>query len=187
MVRYEGEKMSKSLGNLIWARDLLQSHSADAVRILVNGHPYHETWEYNAAELAPADDLAARLLAGAQAVGGAGVALDPVVAVTAFEAALDDNLNTPAALVALGELADGIVAAPRPAVTWRRPRRPCASWAPCSAYAWVATSSRACGRAGRPTTSALRNIRQSMTPGIASHIGDHMSVSLIAHLMRHSH
>ena len=39
MVRYQGEKMSKSLGNLIWARDLLQSHTADAVRILVTAIP----------------------------------------------------------------------------------------------------------------------------------------------------
>ncbi len=111
MVRYEGEKMSKSLGNLIWARDLLQTHSADAVRVLVNSHPYHETWEYDAAELAPADALAARLLQAAQIAGGSGPALDPAVAAAACEAALDDNLNTRVALAALGGLADEIVAA----------------------------------------------------------------------------
>jgi L-cysteine:1D-myo-inositol 2-amino-2-deoxy-alpha-D-glucopyranoside ligase len=72
MVRYQGEKMSKSLGNLIWARDLLQTHTADAVRVLVNGHPYHETWEYDVAELDPADALAARLLRGATIRGGNG-------------------------------------------------------------------------------------------------------------------
>ena len=111
MVRYQGEKMSKSLGNLIWARDLLREHSADAVRLLVNAHPYYETWEYDAAELGPADDLAARLLRAATAQGGKVRALDASSVVSAFEAALDDNLNTREALSALGKLADEILAA----------------------------------------------------------------------------
>lgn len=111
MVRYQGEKMSKSLGNLIWARDLLQQHSADAVRILVNLHPYHETWEYDAAELPPADTLAERLLRAARAEGGSGSELDVADDVQAFEAALDDNLNTRQALGALDRLATRILAA----------------------------------------------------------------------------
>jgi len=111
MVRYQGEKMSKSLGNLIWARDLLREHSADAVRLLVNAHPYYETWEYDAAELGPANELAARLLRAATAQGGKVRALDTSPAVSAFEAALDDNLNTREALSALGRLADEILAA----------------------------------------------------------------------------
>lgn len=109
MVRYQGEKMSKSLGNLIWVRDLLQSHRADAVRVLVNSHPYYETWEYDAAELEPADELAARLLRAAKAQGGAGPKLEVDSTVSAFEAALDDNLNTRAALEALGNLAEEIL------------------------------------------------------------------------------
>lgn len=105
MVRYQGEKMSKSLGNLIWVRDLLRDHTPDAVRLLVNGHPYYETWEYDAAELAPADALAARLLRAALAQGGTGPAVETQDLVQAFEAALDDNLNTRRALEALGQLA----------------------------------------------------------------------------------
>ncbi|MBC7236135.1 MAG: cysteine--tRNA ligase [Chloroflexi bacterium] len=111
MVRYQGEKMSKSLGNLIWARDLLQKHTADAVRILTNRHPYNETWEYDERELAPADELAARLLRGIRAEGGRGAALDAADSVARFEQAMDDNLNTRVALDVLGELADRIVAA----------------------------------------------------------------------------
>jgi L-cysteine:1D-myo-inositol 2-amino-2-deoxy-alpha-D-glucopyranoside ligase len=110
MVRYQGEKMSKSLGNLIWARDLLKDYSADTVRLLVNAHPYHETWEYNAAELGPANDLAGRLLHAATAFGGEGSPLAAEDSVAAFEAALDDNLNTRAALAVLGHLADRIIA-----------------------------------------------------------------------------
>ncbi|HLU34677.1 MAG TPA: cysteine--tRNA ligase, partial [Thermomicrobiales bacterium] len=33
MVDYQGEKMSKSLGNLVYTRDLLDTHSADAIRL----------------------------------------------------------------------------------------------------------------------------------------------------------
>ena len=108
MVRYEGEKMSKSLGNLIWARDLLQDHTPDAVRILTTTHPYHETWEYDPAELAPADALAERLLRAATAPSGSGDPLSADEARSAFEAALDDNLNSRVALQALGSLADSI-------------------------------------------------------------------------------
>ena len=113
MVRYQGEKMSKSLGNLIWARDLLKEHSPDAVRILVNSHPYHETWEYDAAELDPADELATRLLRAATVPSGRRRALPTEDFVAAFEQALDENLNTRAALAALGRLADWILAASR--------------------------------------------------------------------------
>jgi len=109
MVRYQGEKMSKSLGNLVWVRDLLQQHTADAVRILVSLHPYHETWEYDEAELAPADDLASRLLRAATADGGPDAPLEAEGAVANFEAAMDDNLNTREALHALGALADRVI------------------------------------------------------------------------------
>lgn len=109
MVRYEGEKMSKSLGNLIWVRDLLQEHTPDAVRILISSHPYDETWEYDTAELTPADALADLLLRAAQASGGAGEAVDAQESVAAFEAAMNDNLNTREALAALGQLARRIL------------------------------------------------------------------------------
>jgi L-cysteine:1D-myo-inositol 2-amino-2-deoxy-alpha-D-glucopyranoside ligase len=108
MVCYEGEKMSKSLGNLIWARDLLQEHSADAVRLLIAAHPYHETWEYDASELERADERAAQLLRAAKAPAGSGARLSAGGARAAFEAAMDDNLNTRAALEALVDLADSI-------------------------------------------------------------------------------
>lgn len=111
MVRYEGEKMSKSLGNLIWARDLLGQHTPDAVRLLVTAHPYHETWDYDEAELAPADRLAGLLLQAARATSGGDAPLEPGDAVERFEAALDDNLNTREALAALKGLGERIVTA----------------------------------------------------------------------------
>ncbi|MHB9032378.1 MAG: cysteine--tRNA ligase [Anaerolineae bacterium] len=108
MVRYQGEKMSKSLGNLIWARDLMREFNADTVRALVHSHPYDETWDYNAAEVPEAVRTADQLLQAVQLNGGDGAVAETGVFVTRFEAAMDANLNTRAALGVLLELAEDI-------------------------------------------------------------------------------
>ncbi|MEZ4568852.1 MAG: class I tRNA ligase family protein [Thermomicrobiales bacterium] len=46
MVGYQGEKMSKSLGNLVSARDVLQYHISDALRLYLHSHHYRTPWEY---------------------------------------------------------------------------------------------------------------------------------------------
>jgi L-cysteine:1D-myo-inositol 2-amino-2-deoxy-alpha-D-glucopyranoside ligase len=111
MVHYEGEKMSKSLGNLVWVRDLLQEHTPDAVRLLINRHPYHETWEYDDSELSDADALAEKLLHAITVTTTSGPALDAGEKVAAFEAAMNDNLDTRRAMQVLGDLADAILGA----------------------------------------------------------------------------
>ena len=42
MVYHEGEKMSKSLGNLVWVRELLKTYSPDALRLYLARHHYRE-------------------------------------------------------------------------------------------------------------------------------------------------
>lgn len=59
MVEHEGEKMSKSLGNLVMARDLLQDYTADALRLYMASHHYRHPWHYDAGELRVAQSLAA--------------------------------------------------------------------------------------------------------------------------------
>ena len=51
MVHHEGEKMSKSLGNLVMARDLLQSWSPDALRLYMGSYHYREVWGHDPARL----------------------------------------------------------------------------------------------------------------------------------------
>jgi L-cysteine:1D-myo-inositol 2-amino-2-deoxy-alpha-D-glucopyranoside ligase len=126
MVHYQGEKMSKSLGNLIWARELLKEHTADAVRLLISKHPYDEVWEYDAAELEPADRLAALLLAAVQVQGGGGAALDPSGMVAEFEAAMDENLATDSAAVAQHSIRVAWWLSLRP--PWMRIWPPIARW-----------------------------------------------------------
>ncbi len=109
MVRKDGEKMSKSLGNLVLISDLLKDYTGDAIRLYLAGHHYREPWEYDANQLRQAASKAERW---GTAVDGAvmapGALLKSVVG--AFQAALDDDLNTPEAVAVLDRLADGILA-----------------------------------------------------------------------------
>jgi L-cysteine:1D-myo-inositol 2-amino-2-deoxy-alpha-D-glucopyranoside ligase len=66
MVRYQGEKMSKSLGNLVFPRELFRDHEPAAVRLALLAHHWRSAWEWDAAEL---KEAAERLSAWRQACG----------------------------------------------------------------------------------------------------------------------
>lgn len=101
MVRMGGEKMSKSLGNLVFVSDLVKEWDPMAVRLAVVAHHYRHSWEWQDS-LMPA---AAERLAAWRAVGaGAGAASDdgPLEAV---RACLDADLDTPGAVAAMDRAA----------------------------------------------------------------------------------
>lgn len=113
MVRMDGEKMSKSLGNMVFARDLLQQYSADAVRAYLLAHHYRTAFEWDAAAM---EQAAQRVAAWRTALTDAsapatGALLDPAPFAAAFHQAMQDDLNSPAALTALDELVNAIRAA----------------------------------------------------------------------------
>jgi len=93
MVCMDGEKMSKSLGNLVFVRDLLEEWEASAVRLCVLAHHYRDSWEWNDA-LMPA---AAERLQSWRKGNGAETVLDKV------RACLDEDLDTPKALTIIDE------------------------------------------------------------------------------------
>ena len=105
MVRHEGEKMSKSLGNLVMARDLLKLYPPDALRLYLAMHHYRIEWACDPGRLRWAARLAQRFREAATASGGSGPAFDPSPWEQAFTAAMDEDLNTPAALGVVDELA----------------------------------------------------------------------------------
>ncbi len=113
MVEYQGEKMSKSLGNLVLARDLLETYHPDAIRLYLFSHHYRGAWEFIDAEMeewaALADDL--REAADFPAFG-----VEEEVDVSPlrdrFLNAMDDDLNTPVAIEALREIGQAILEAP---------------------------------------------------------------------------
>ncbi len=113
MVRHQGEKMSKSLGNLVMVRDLLQrGYSGEAIRAYLLSYHYRTAWEYDEDKLHQAVTRIERYAAAsrADAVAG-GNPLDARPYQDRFVAALDDDLDTPAALAILDELADALLAA----------------------------------------------------------------------------
>jgi L-cysteine:1D-myo-inositol 2-amino-2-deoxy-alpha-D-glucopyranoside ligase len=91
MVRLDGEKMSKSLGNLIFASDLLVDHDPGAIRLTILCHHYRESWEWFDEELLKCEAL----LEGWRARGAGDGGLAEV------RERLDDDLDTPGAIAAI--------------------------------------------------------------------------------------
>nr|WP_290668070.1 cysteine--tRNA ligase [Ardenticatena sp.] len=109
MVRKDGEKMSKSLGNLVLVRNLLEEgFSPDAVRLNLIRHHYREAWEWNRAEQEEAQAWATMLAEAAHMPSGMGEPLDVYEDERRFTAALDDDLNTPVAVETVLEVARAI-------------------------------------------------------------------------------
>ncbi|HQR26395.1 MAG TPA: cysteine--1-D-myo-inosityl 2-amino-2-deoxy-alpha-D-glucopyranoside ligase [Nocardioides sp.] len=109
MVGYQGEKMSKSRGNLVFV-SALRDAGVDpmAIRLTLLQHHYREDWEYRSQTLAEA---AAQLGRWREAL-----ACGPVVGVAAYVAevlaALADDLDAPRAVAAVQEWADATLTAP---------------------------------------------------------------------------
>jgi len=106
MVGLDGEKMSKSLGNLILARDLLNRYSADAIRVMILSHHYRTPWEYSEHEMQEKAAFTERLRLGD--VVGVAAETDEIAAKAEqeFIAAMEDDLDTPRALDVLARLAE---------------------------------------------------------------------------------
>jgi L-cysteine:1D-myo-inositol 2-amino-2-deoxy-alpha-D-glucopyranoside ligase len=99
MVRHAGEKMSKSLGNLVLVKDLLARYHPDAIRTCLLRHHYREEWEYSESELVTAQgwiDELRRLAASAGSQSG-----EQSAAAEEVLGALDHDLDTVTALNAL--------------------------------------------------------------------------------------
>ena len=110
MVNVGGEKMARSLGNFTTLADAVDAHGPRALRLLVLQTHYRSNMEMGPENVAAAARALATLDALARRARTAGVerldlgreALD-AEAVAAFDAALDDDFNTPAALAAVYE------------------------------------------------------------------------------------
>jgi cysteinyl-tRNA synthetase len=116
MLRYRGEKMSKSLGNLVLVRDLLRSYPGDAIRHYLVSHHYRGERDFDEADVEASVLAVSRLRLAcrlaeeveplAPALADPADLVPPVAEHRArFLAAMDNDLGTPAAIPELHALA----------------------------------------------------------------------------------
>lgn len=109
MVAYQGEKMSKSLGNLVFVSRLTESGvDPRAIRLALLAHHYRSDWEWTDAALEAASERLERWVAWAATPEGNPQTREHL---DELRAVLANDLNTPAAL----DVVDGWVASGRPA------------------------------------------------------------------------
>ncbi|MBD8044690.1 cysteine--tRNA ligase [Arthrobacter sp. Sa2BUA2] len=106
MVTFEGEKMSKSIGNTISPEQMLAEASPRVVRYYLGQAHYRSVLDYRPTSLQEAAAAVERIdgfIAKAAAKLGDGVHGTPADLPEAFGAAMDDDLNVPQALAVLHE------------------------------------------------------------------------------------
>jgi L-cysteine:1D-myo-inositol 2-amino-2-deoxy-alpha-D-glucopyranoside ligase len=107
MVRLDGQKMSKSDGNLVFVTELLGRYSADALRLYLLTTHYRRPLDFDERRIARSARLAAgiaRAARGPAPRAGDGE-VDASAARAEFEGALREDLDTPGAIRSLAGLA----------------------------------------------------------------------------------
>jgi cysteinyl-tRNA synthetase len=117
MMQLAGEKMSKSLGNLVTIEDFLAKHEGDVLRMMVLNSSYHNPLTFGEEIITQAEKALERLrLALRPAIGGSvteGSAVDSLhqqleATRIGFTECMDDDFNTAGALGHLFELVRAI-------------------------------------------------------------------------------
>jgi cysteinyl-tRNA synthetase len=117
MLQLQGEKMSKSLGNVVAVEEFLENHNGNVLRMVILNASYRKPLKFNQDVIMQAERAWERLRGGLRpAVPKAEVPEDIVVDLAeqvektrvGFEAAMDDDFNTSEALSHLFELVRSI-------------------------------------------------------------------------------
>ena len=113
MLQLDGEKMSKSLGNLVTIHQFLEENEADVFRLIVLNSSYRGPLTFTDDVVEQARKALVRLRSGLKPAAGGEASADAIAAAvegarTAFHAAMDDDFNTAGALAALFELVRAI-------------------------------------------------------------------------------
>ena len=105
-VKVDEEKMSKSLGNFFTVRDILQRYRAEDVRYFILASHYRSPLNYSQENLEHGKAALTRLYTALRGIEPAAVGCEAGDTwITAFNAAMDDDFNTPEAIAVLFELA----------------------------------------------------------------------------------
>jgi cysteinyl-tRNA synthetase len=118
MLQLGGEKMSKSLGNIVSIKDFLKKRDADVMRMLVLSGNYRAPLIFNKETQDAAEKSLERLKSAFRPASASAKGLSPDAASAlatqaettrqSFTDAMDDDFNTPLALAALYELVKAI-------------------------------------------------------------------------------
>ncbi len=114
-VRVDNEKMSKSLGNFFTIREVLKKYDAEVVRFFILRAHYRSALNYSDTHLDDAKGALTRLytalkllpLPPGEGWGGGAIDWNEPYA-QRFQAAMDDDLNTPEAVAVLFDLANEV-------------------------------------------------------------------------------
>ena len=120
MLRMDGEKMSKSLGNMVFVHDLIKQYRPEAIRLFLSSVRYRDVLNWDPEQVAACEEVVTLLQAAAgmthpvhdesRPYHSSGTPVDPEPFRQRFVAALEDDLDTPVAIAALRELAKAIIA-----------------------------------------------------------------------------
>jgi L-cysteine:1D-myo-inositol 2-amino-2-deoxy-alpha-D-glucopyranoside ligase len=111
LVWLDGEKMSKSLGNMVFVRDVVAEYGADPLRWYLLTQPYRDDFHYDRAGIVESKDCIERLERALTARSGSDAPLNAAPVRESFLSALDDDLQLPQALQRLDNLASDILVA----------------------------------------------------------------------------
>ncbi len=109
-VRINEEKMSKSLGNFFTVREVLKQYQPEIIRFFILSSHYRSPLNYSDEQLNDARLALMRLYTALRDCNGENADID-VAYKARFEAAMDDDFNTPVALSVLFDLARELNAA----------------------------------------------------------------------------
>ena len=106
MLTFDGRKMSKSLGNVLLVRELLQRHPPEALRLLLLRGHYRQPLDWSDSAIAQAISTLDGCYRVLRDLAEVALPAGPLPVPARLEAALCDDLNTPQALAELAVLAD---------------------------------------------------------------------------------
>jgi L-cysteine:1D-myo-inositol 2-amino-2-deoxy-alpha-D-glucopyranoside ligase len=111
MVRLGGEKMSKSLGNLVFVSRLVASGTDPmAIRLVILAHHYREDWDWTDEGLAAAQERLATWREAASRAGGAGASMEAAELMLAgLRERIADDLDAPGALAVVDDWAGTVL------------------------------------------------------------------------------
>ena len=107
-LRIDGEKMSKSLNNFFTIRDVLKEYDAEVLRFFLLSSQYRSEINYSEEGLKEAQQKLERFYTALQSADASVDAVEGTDYAQRFEAAMDDDFNTPQAISVLFELVTAI-------------------------------------------------------------------------------